>query len=185
LETLKQYEIDLKDMSSSSSAKFDYELDDVFFDFVEGTEVRQGKVGVTVDIVKVSSAFEMNFHTEGVVIVECDRCLGDMEMPVKADNKLLVTFGKAYSETSDEHVTVSEEEGTINIAWNMYEFIVLALPMKRVHKAGECNEEMASKLREYSVEQADEQDLDDSESDRESVKTDSRWEALRNLIGDN
>jgi uncharacterized metal-binding protein YceD (DUF177 family) len=183
LETLKRYEIDLKNKSSLSSEKFDYKLDNVFFDLVEGKEVKQGIVDVAVDIVKVSSAFEINFHTEGVVTVECDRCLGDVEIPIKTDNRLLITFGKTYSETSDEQITVSEEDGTINIAWFIYEFIVLALPMKRVHKTGECDWEMTSKLREYSVEQIDEDAADESE--RESARIDSRWEALRNLIVEN
>jgi uncharacterized metal-binding protein YceD (DUF177 family) len=131
---------------------------------------------------KAASAYEMSFHTEGVVKVECDRCLGDVEMPVKADNKLLVTFGETYSETSDEHVTVSEEEGTINTAWFMYEFIVLALPLKRVHKAGECDEKMSSKLRELCVEETGEDDNSQTDGDRQ---IDPRWEALRYLIEDN
>ncbi|MDR2145711.1 MAG: DUF177 domain-containing protein [Tannerella sp.] len=167
-------------MSPASTLQFDYELDNIFFDLVEGTEVKQGKVSVTVQVTKISSAYELHFHTEGAVTVECDRCLGDMEIPVEADNKLVVTLGETYSETSDEHVTVSEEEGMINVAWFMYEFIVLALPLKRVHPAGECDEKMASKLREYSVEQAD----GDAAADSENVRIDARWEALRKLTED-
>jgi uncharacterized metal-binding protein YceD (DUF177 family) len=182
LETLKRYEIDLKNINQASSAVFDYELDNDFFNFVEGTEVRQGKVGVTVEVMKVSLAYEIDFHSEGVVTVECDRCLGDVEMPVKTDNKLLVTFGETYSETSDEHIIVSGEDGTINIAWFMYEFIVLALPLRRVHEAGECDEQMSSKLRALCVEETGEDD--DSETDGDGYK-DPRWEALRNLTGDN
>ncbi|MDR0836119.1 MAG: DUF177 domain-containing protein [Tannerella sp.] len=179
METLKRYEIDLKNLSPSSSITLDYEIGNDFFELVEGIEVRQGKVGVTVEVIEASSAYEMRFHTEGVVKVECDRCLDDVEMPVEADNKLLVTFGETYSETSDEHIIVSEEEGTINIAWFMYEFIVLALPLKRVHKEGECDENVASKLRELCVEEAGEEDT--SETDGNSY-TDPRWEALRKLI---
>jgi uncharacterized metal-binding protein YceD (DUF177 family) len=181
LETLKRYEIDLKTINPSSDAVFDYKLDNDFFDFVEGTEVKQGKVGITVEVVKASSAYEIIFHGDGRVTVECDRCLGDVEMPVKIDNKLLVTFGETYSETSDEHVTVSEEKGTINIAWFMYEFIVLALPLKRVHKAGECDEQMSSKLRMLCVEEAGKEDNFESETEGTGHE-DPRWEALRNLI---
>ncbi|MDR2385306.1 MAG: DUF177 domain-containing protein [Tannerella sp.] len=182
METLKRYEIDLKNIPLSSREVFYYELGNDFFDLVEGTEVRQGKVGITVEVAKVSSAYEMNFHTEGIVKVECDRCLGNIEMSVKAENKLLVTLWETYSETSDEQVTVSEEEGTINIAWFMYEFIVLALPLKRVHKEGECDENMSSILRELCVEEASEENKLQTEGDRH---IDPRWEALRNLIEDN
>ena len=153
----------------------------MFFDLAEGTEVKQGKVNVTIKVLRASSAYELNFHTKGVVIVECDRCLSEMEMPIEADNKLVVTLGETYSEMSDEHITVSEEEGTINVAWFMYEFIVLALPLKRVHKAGDCDEEMAAKLREYSVEQAD----GNAETVSANGKIDARWETLRKLKEDN
>jgi uncharacterized metal-binding protein YceD (DUF177 family) len=161
---------------------FEYELGDVFFECVEGVEARQGKVGVTVEVLKSSSTYEMRFHTEGIIKVECDRCLGDVEVPVKADNKLFVTFGEAYSEISDEHIIVAEADGTVNVAWFMYEFIVLALPLKRVHKAGECDESMSSRLRSLCVEETDEEDNSETDGNRH---VDPRWEVLRNLIGDN
>jgi uncharacterized metal-binding protein YceD (DUF177 family) len=185
METLKRYEIDLKTLPQASSSRFVYDLEDDFFEIIEATDVIYGKVEVTVDVIRVASAFEMRFHTEGVVTVECDRCLAEVELPVEADNKLIVTFGKEYSETSDEHVTVSEEEGTTNIAWFMYEFIVLALPMKRVHAAGECDEEMASKLREISVEEINEASSDVSQSEGEIENIDPRWDVLRKLRIDN
>jgi uncharacterized metal-binding protein YceD (DUF177 family) len=185
METLKRYEIDLKSLSPSLSSRFVYDLGDDFFKIIEATDITNGKVEVTVDVIRVASAFEIRFHTEGVVAVECDRCLAGVELPIEADNKLIVTFGKEYSETSDEHITVSEEEGTTNIAWFMYEFIVLALPMKRVHAAGECDEEMASKLRELSVEEIDEASSDVSQPEGEIEKIDPRWDVLRKLIIDN
>jgi uncharacterized metal-binding protein YceD (DUF177 family) len=175
---LKQYEIDLKNISPSSGIVFAYELGDDFFEYVGGMETRQGRVGVTVEVLKSSSMYEMSFHTEGVIKVECDRCLGDMEMPVKADSNLYVTFGEAYSEISDEHIIVAETKGTINIAWFMYEFIVLALPLKRVHKAGECDENMSSRLRDFCVEETGEEDDPETDGNR---GIDPRWEALRKI----
>ena len=36
--------------------------------------------------------FEMNFQIEGVVVVPCDRCLDDMEIPIDTHNRLVVKF---------------------------------------------------------------------------------------------
>ena len=189
---MKTYQIDLKNLSLADTYEFDYMLGNEFFDSVDGPEVRQGKVNVSLSVVRMSTTFELDFHIKGIVTVTCDRCLEDMEIPVETENRLIVTFGEVYAETSDEQVIISEEEGYINIAWYMYEFIALAIPLKRVHNPGECNEVMASKLKELCVDELDDdsgesenEDLEISESGKSSHPADPRWDALRNLIGDN
>ena len=74
---------------------------------------------------ETSRAFELNFQTDGMVWVPCDRCLDDMEQPVSSTDKLLVKFGHEYAEEGDNLVVIPEEEGEINVAWFMYEFIAL------------------------------------------------------------
>ncbi|MDR1723748.1 MAG: DUF177 domain-containing protein [Tannerella sp.] len=182
METLKKYDIDLKSLSISTIYELEYELNDEFFDSVDATEVKQGNVRVVLKITRAALAFELNFRIMGKVIVTCDRCLEDVELPVEASNRLIVTFGDEFAETSDEHVIVSEDVGKINVAWYMYEFVVLALPIKRVHESGGCNELMAAKLRELSVEECE---YGDDEGERNRGVTDPRWDALRNLIEDN
>ena len=147
----KLFRIDLKNLSPSTIYKFDYLLDNDFFERIEGPEVRQGKVTVALSVLRVASTFELNFRLNGVITVDCDRCLEDMEIPIETINRLIVTLGKRYAETSDEQVIVSEEEGFINIAWYLYEFIALAIPLKHVHGPGGCNEVMVSKLKEHCV----------------------------------
>jgi uncharacterized metal-binding protein YceD (DUF177 family) len=199
LGTLKRYRIDLKSLLQATIYEFNYVLGNDFFEGVDGPEVKQGNVNVLLSVVHASSAFELEFHVKGIVTVPCDRCLDDMDVPVETVNRLVVTFGEAYAETSDEHVIVSEEEGFINVAWYMYEFIALAIPIKHVHEPGGCNEMMASKLNELCVDEVAGDDLfheanetgDDTNNDNESFRkqdhkpTDPRWDALRNLMGDN
>lgn len=183
---LKAYQIDLKSLSPTGAYEFNYVLDDAFFEQVDGPEVRQGKVTVSLSVVRALSAFELDFHLKGKVTVTCDRCLEDMEVPVETINRLIVTLGNMYAETTDEQVVISEEEGFINVAWYMYEFIALAIPMKHVHNPGECNEEMASKLKELCVDDLNENEDDEvSDTEESNQAVDPRWDALRHLIGDN
>ena len=184
LGTLNKYQIDLKSLSLSEVYKFNFVLEDEFFECVDGPEVRQGKVNVSLNVVRASTTFELDFKIEGVVTVTCDRCLDEMEIPIETINRLVVTFGEMYAETSDEQIIVSEEEGFINVAWYMYEFIALAIPMKRVHDTGKCNEVMASKLQEVCVDNTTETDqFLNPEDDNRPV--DPRWNVLRDLVGDN
>jgi uncharacterized metal-binding protein YceD (DUF177 family) len=185
----------LKNLLRATNYQFDYVLGDDFFKCVNGTEVSQGNVNVSLSVVQASSAFELDFHIDGVVTVTCDRCLDEMEIPMEAENRLIVTFGETYAEMSDKHIVISEEEGFINVAWYMYEFIALAIPVKHVHEPGGCNEMMALKLRELCVDEIAEDvddlgeisgdDNTDPVSGENHKPTDPRWEVLRNLIGDN
>ena len=72
--------------------------------------------------------FEMNFQIEGVVMVPCDRCLDDMEIPIDTHNRLVVKFGKEYAEESDEVVVIPEDEGAINLAWSCMNLLHWPIP---------------------------------------------------------
>ena len=184
MKAFKTYRIELKNLSLSETYEFNYELGNEFFESLDGPEVRQGNVDVSLSVIRVSSAFELDFYIKGKVTVTCDRCLDDMEIPVETENRLIVTFGEAYVEISDDQIIVSEEDGFIDVAWYIYEFIALAIPVKRVHESGECNEIMTSKLRELCVDEVNEDD-DVSGSTEEQQQIDPRWNALRNLMRDN
>ena len=83
-----------------------------------------------------------------------------MEIPIDTHNRLAVKFGKEYAEESDEVVVIPEEEGAINLAWFLYEFIALAVPMKHVHAPGKCNKAMSSKLKKHTARSSDETEDD-------------------------
>lgn len=181
------YNIPLRGLSEGKH-EFEYNLDKGFFALIDdGTvDVKKGDLKVTVSLKKTSVTFELNFSIVGVVFVPCDRCLDDIPMDVDTKNKLIVKFGKEYSEESDEIVIIPEEDGEINIAWFLYEFIVLSLPAKKVHPAGTCNKAMSSKLNKHRAKSADDESEDESEDDMsleddDSSFSDSRWDALKDV----
>ena len=143
---------------------------------------------------KTSRAFELNFQTDGMVWVPCDRCLDDMEQPVSSTDKLLVKFGHEYAEEGDNLIVIPEEEGEINVAWFMYEFIALAIPMKHVHAPGKCNKAMSSKLSKHLRTTSDDEMDEDSfvpEESNELVNDDTetavdpRWDELKKILDNN
>lgn len=181
------YNIDLKNLTPGVH-EYQYLLENKFFVDIDGTEVQKGKVNVNLTVKRTSLMFEMNFTLEGTVIVPCDRCLDDMELPIETNNRLVVKFGKEYSEESDEVVVIPEEEGAINLAWFLYEFIALAIPMKHVHAPGKCNKAMSSKLKKHTARgsvMGEEMDDDESlslDDDDNSSPSDPRWDALKGLL---
>jgi len=184
------YHINLKNIALGDICKYEYLLDNKFFIDIDGTEVQKGKVNVSLKLEHKNSGFEMNFHITGIAIVPCDRCLDDMEIPVETDSRLIVKFGKEYAEESDEILIIAEEEGGINLAWFLYEFVALAIPMKRIHAPGKCNKTMSSKLRKHAPKSSDDEEEIDIFEDEDmptndhpdTTDTDPRWDALKDLM---
>jgi uncharacterized metal-binding protein YceD (DUF177 family) len=149
------YKVQLKSLSEGSHT-FDYELDNEFFKKIDSPEVQKGNVSVQLLLKKISNTYELSFKLDGIVYIPCDRCLDEMEQSISYKGKLYVKFGADFSQEDDDVVIVPEAEGEINIAWFLYEFIVLSIPAKHVHMSGKCNKTMAGRLKKHLVVDEDE-----------------------------
>lgn len=186
------YNVPLKNLTEGTHS-FEYLLDDKYFKLIGDSEsdIERGTVKVDVTVKRISNTFEFGFALSGTIVVPCDRCLDDMSIDVDVKNRLVVKFGEEYAEESDEIVVIPEEEGAINIAWFLYEFVALAIPMKHVHAPGKCNKIMTSKYNKHKAVSADDDsdEMDDSDvvsetDDLDSEANDPRWDALKNLSVD-
>lgn len=178
----------------ADTVKYEFVLDNLYFSHIDGPEVQKGKVTVVLTVKKTSHAFELNFQTDGIVWVPCDRCLDDMEQTVSSTDKLMVKFGHEYAEEGDNLIVIPEEEGEINVAWFMYEFIALSVPMKHVHAPGKCNKAITSKLSKHlrtnGNDDSEEPDTfvgDDDIIVEEEVEEqiDPRWNELKKILDNN
>ncbi len=180
----------------ADSCKYEFVLDNLFFANIDGPEVQKGKVNVVLVVKKTSRAFELDFQTDGIVWVPCDRCLDDMEQPITSTDKLMVKFGVEYAEDGDNLIVIPEEEGVINVAWFMYEFVALAVPMKHVHAPGKCNKMMSTKLSKHLRVAADDMEDDgfvadvidensEMPDDNAQTQIDPRWNELKKILDNN
>jgi uncharacterized metal-binding protein YceD (DUF177 family) len=179
------YKVDLKGMQQDTQ-QCEYLLDNQFFTNIGGDDIQKGKVNVALSVTKKAGVFNLAFNLSGVVVIPCDRCLDDMDFAVETTARLVVKFGDDYSEESDEIVVIPEAEGIINLAWFLYEFVALAIPIKHVHAPGKCNKQMTAKLKKHSAKSDDDslemEDADDviiPEDGGEDEKIDPRWDALK------
>ena len=168
LETLK---LDL-DRLDEGLTQFSFDLDDSFFEAVEAPDVHHGSIHVDIDVVRAEDDFfNLSFHGSGSVVVSCDRCLEDMDQPISFEQQLNAKFGEENSE-DDDLVTVAEDEGILDVAWLIYEFIDLAIPIRHVHAPGKCNPVMIRALKEHSAARSGEEG---------DASVDPRWAALSKL----
>ena len=186
-----KYKIDLKGMQVPM-LNCEYDLNNQFFADIDAPEVTKGRVQVFLEVKKLSAgnAFELNFSLKGTVVIPCDRCLDDMDQEIAASDKVMVKLGADYAEDGD-WVIIPEEEGEVNVAWFMYEFIALAIPMKHVHAPGKCNRAMAGKLNKHLRISADDEDMmgteinEDEDLESTSQTSDPRWNELKKILDNN
>jgi len=187
-----EYNVILKDLTAESRI-LEFSLDDVFFKKIDSPEqeVQKGKIKAIVTVQKKLKTFELQFVLDGIIMIQCDRCLDEMEQQIHYKEKLQVKFGDRFSE-ENEIVIIPESEGSINIAWFLYEFIVLNIPLKHVHAPGECNKTMVIKMKRHVSHQKDDMDdgtaIDiDDEGDFpvDDNSIDPRWENLQNILDNN
>ena len=154
---LERFEIDFKGLCADDTTVA-YHLDNSYFEALEGAEVSKGDVSVAMNIHRTTDRyFDLAFHISGHITLPCDRCLEDMQLPVDTDARLVVKLGDEYSE-DDDLVTVPESESSLNVAWFIYEFIALAIPIKHVHAPGKCNRAMIEMLDEHSATRSSDED---------------------------
>lgn len=172
MSSLETFKIDLKSLPEGETV-MERDLGDDFFASVDAPVVSGGRLHCTLAIQRRGNVFELLVHTAGTVTVPCDVCLDDMDQPIEADDRLTARFGDAGSEENDDLVTVSEEEGILDVAWFVYESIALHIPLRHVHAPGKCNPAMMSVLAEHSAARS-------GDGDGEKA-VDSRWAALKDL----
>ena len=181
------YNVVLKDLNNEPRVS-EYLLDNDYFKKIDSPEVQKGSVNAIVTARKKNQAFEIDFVLEGTVLIPCDRCPDEMEQTISYKEKLLVKFGDKFSE-EDEIVIVPESEGAINVAWFLYEFILLNIPLKHVHAPGECNKTMVTKLKRHITRSKDDDDPDieveDDDLEIDDSPMDPRWEGLQNILDNN
>ena len=115
-----------------------------FFEAFENAEILDADLDVSVTVEKSGRYVGVDCEIDGSVMVSCDRCLEDLQMPIGADIMLSVKFGE--EESSDDHqegereiVFVPEGDAEMDLSQIIYDYVCLALPMQRHHDDGDCN----------------------------------------------
>jgi len=113
--------------------RWDLSVGSQFFEAFPEQDFREPEFSVVVVLNKQSSLFELSIEIKGDLEVDCDRSLRAFRMPVEAKRDLVIRFADATDLTDDELVFLAPEEHRIETAQWVYETIVSAVPIKRLH----------------------------------------------------
>lgn len=167
MELDKQYAIQFSGLKEGKHT-FNYTLKKQFFDDYLNQE-NDFDVTIELDVVleKLSTMMVFYFSFDGIWQTVCDRCGDDMEQYIIGENKMFVKFGNEDN-ANEEVVVLPHNEYEINIAPFIYEFFLLNLPSRNIHKEGLCNQDVLDKLEKLSP-------------SNESEETNPIWDKLKDL----
>lgn len=178
MKDLKAFDIPFKGLKEGIH-QFEYKINKEFFDFFNYDEFHNSNVKVGLTFEKKPTLFELIFNIDGWVEVNCDVTNELFQQPIEAEEELIVKFGDEFNDDNDELLIIPHAEHKINIAQYIYEAIVLAVPLKRIHPGvinGTLKSEVLDKLKELEVKES----LEESESEN-SKESDPIWDKLKNL----
>ncbi|MCD4746903.1 MAG: DUF177 domain-containing protein [Bacteroidales bacterium] len=170
MDYFKQFVIPFKGLSIGIH-QFRFDINNKFFESIEYSEIKKGKIDIELLFEKQENMLILNFSINGYVNVNCDRCLEDFEYPVSGKEQLIVKFGNKRYEENNEILIIPESEHQIEISHLIYEYISLLLPIKRIHPNDDngisrCKGEVIRKIEELS---------------NKKNNIDPRWDVLKKL----
>ena len=107
----------------SGTSRFEWHAGAEFFGIFGNSEILDADVDVRAVLHNRGVTVDAECEMEGTVTVPCDRCLEDLVIPVTA------SFEESYV----------AEGGELDLSQDVYDYVCVALPFRKVHPEGECN----------------------------------------------
>ncbi len=159
MEALKAYEIPITSLHIGTHT-FDYVVKN---DFLKAFEAQydQGQFEVNIRFEKKHSMLEIDFEINGHIETDCDRCMEVIKLPISNSRSLIFKFAEEARE-EEEIVYLKHGQTEVNLAKFIYEFIMLAVPLRKVKDCEsedykDCNQKILDVLDEVSIEEEKEE----------------------------
>ena len=151
---------------------YSYPIDNRFFENYKYDDFQSIACDVYLNLVKKANLMEVQMHIVGKAVLQCDTTNEAFDEPLDTQLNFIVKFGDYYDDTRDDVLIIPRNAFEFNVAQYIYEAIVLALPVKRVHPGlldGTLKSIVLDKLKELEIKDKTEE-------------IDPRWDKLNNLL---
>src|SRR5436190_8564765 len=112
---------------------YEFDIESSFFGDFKDSFLEKGKLKASLMLDNSETLIQVNFVIDGYVELTCDRSLENFDYPISVNENLIFKFGDEFSELTEEIITIPRDLQTLNVAQYIYEFIGLAIPMKKLH----------------------------------------------------
>lgn len=170
----RQYKIDIFGLKIGSH-DFSFEFDETIFENDEMSLTDLGKGTCEVSLNKKETLISMDFQIKGSIKLVCDRTLEPFDFELNISENLNLKYGEEFDDSRDDLWIIPDTQESINIESSIYEFVSVAVPMKKLHPKFENSEDEEGLEFVYSSED------EDPVIEEQSEVVDPRWEALKNI----
>ena len=158
---------------------FEYKVKQTLFEHFEYEDFNDVNINVSLELEKKSTLLELHFKFSGWVNVNCDLTNEPYNQTIENEFDLVVNFGDEYNDENIDILIIPHGTYEISIQQYIYELIILAVPIKRLHPGvedGTLDSEILEKLEELSPK------LKENKDKEEDI--DPRWNTLKKLLTD-
>jgi uncharacterized protein len=128
-------------------------------------------VTVLLTIDKGVSEIKIDGQVESVAHLECDRCLNDINLPIKGTFSAIASFSTIETSDKDENIIpLSPTVNEIDLTEYIHDTLLLGIPMKIV-----CREDCKGLCPVCGA------NRNDTDCQCQTAKPDARWETLTKL----
>lgn len=168
---LREFQIDIFGLANKQH-EFRFEINDKLFATHEQSLIEKAKGYCHLVLQKTETMLTLDFQIDVEVELTCDRSLEVFMHPVSLQERLLIKYGDENQSLDEEVEVIRNDTSSINIGGWIYEYITVAIPMKKLHPRyqDEADENEESELI-YST---------PLEEPTDEV-ADPRWEMLKKL----
>lgn len=174
---LKEYDIDIINLSNKKHS-YVFDIDGHFLSNMPDSFLETGKLQANISLDKSETMMQVYFEIKGYVQLICDRSNELFDFVIESENKLIFKFGDEYQELTEDIVVIPRALQKLNVAQYIYEFIVLAIPIKKIHPRfgdTESDEDIESEGNLIYSTSIPKFEIEDN------AEIDPRWAALANL----
>lgn len=153
---------------------FELQVEQTFLEAFEWEEPSKIEIDLQIHLEKRNTMLTLDFDLKGVLEITCDRCSKPLEIVVDSSQQLLVKFGSRAYEETDDIIILPEGAYEIDVSQYVYEYLRLAVPMRKVHELDDCDPEVVKHLSKV-----------EPPTPEEDPEIDPRWSGLQNWNPDN
>ena len=154
---------------------FDFHLDDDFFKNYGSEVIQKGSFDAKITLDKRETFIDAQFDLNGFTELICDRSLESFQHPISISRKMVFKYGEEEKEVSDEIMIIPDQKDKLDAGQFIYEYILLEIPMKKLHPRFSKDEPDEEGSIVYSSAS------DNEEGGNDDKPIDPRWEALKKL----
>lgn len=181
MKILDEFKLNLFSLGNKTY-NYSYKINNDFFSCFEFGLVDNGDFDVKVQLTRTERLIEVLFDIKGIIKMECDKTLRPFDFKVDTHQKIIYKFANEYEELSEDLFHIPYDYQQLDLSQPIYEFISVAVPMRRIHPDLEMEEEDFDEEDSLTFVYSsldEEDDIDSEDDDDEDI--DPRWESLKKL----